>query len=468
VRVDRGHLEVEDGICANRRKARFPRVGHGLRRLVVVGNDGMISLAGLRWLADQGAALALLDRQGKVLMTTGPAHSSDARLRRAQALAHQSGAALQIARSLMQQKLAQQERIIRERFRDPLLADLIGQARSSQANARSIDEVRHFEALAAKLYWSSWRGLSINYPKNDLPRVPEHWRKFGTRHSPLTGSPRRAINPPNAMLNFLYSLVACEARLALAAVGLDPGLGMLHADTPNRDSLACDLVETARPLVDIYVHDWISHQLLRREWFFEDRDGNCRLMGPFVRKLSETSEMWQRLIAPHAEWIARTLWKRRTQASKSKLLSTPLTQDHRRIAQGADRTRSILSGPKPLASRFLRESCLGEFVSLLPHRARSLKLVREENERERARYEEDRREAEEERLREEEYQRKADVVGELLTNWKKSKAFRDLAAAIRERTNTSIASDDQKQNMLQIAHWIDSHAEYVDPLTDFG
>ena len=48
VRVDRGHLVVEDGICADRRYGRFPRVGHGLRRLVVIGADGMVSLAALR------------------------------------------------------------------------------------------------------------------------------------------------------------------------------------------------------------------------------------------------------------------------------------------------------------------------------------------------------------------------------------------------------------------------------------
>lgn len=56
VRVDRGHLILEDGIGADRRKARFPRVGHGLQRLVVIGADGMVSLAALRWLADQDAA----------------------------------------------------------------------------------------------------------------------------------------------------------------------------------------------------------------------------------------------------------------------------------------------------------------------------------------------------------------------------------------------------------------------------
>src|SRR5215470_15365952 len=101
VYVDRGHLTIQDGIGADRRESRLPRVGHGLRRLVVVGSDGMISLAALRWLADQDAAFVMLDRDGSVLATTGPVRSSDARLRRAQALAMQTGAAQRIARKLV-------------------------------------------------------------------------------------------------------------------------------------------------------------------------------------------------------------------------------------------------------------------------------------------------------------------------------------------------------------------------------
>ena len=113
VRVDRGHLVFEDGIGAARRQARLPRVGHGLRRLVVIGADGMVSLAALRWLADQDASFIMLDRDGSVLATTGPVRSSDARLRRAQACAHVSGIALHITRELTSQKLAGQERVAR-------------------------------------------------------------------------------------------------------------------------------------------------------------------------------------------------------------------------------------------------------------------------------------------------------------------------------------------------------------------
>jgi CRISPR/Cas system-associated endonuclease Cas1 len=86
----------------------------------------------------------------------------------------------------------------------------------------------------------------------ELPRVPEHWRTFGTRRSPLSSSPRSAANPANAMLNYLYTILESETRIAAAALGLDPGLGVLHVDRNNRDSMACDLMEPIRPKIDAY------------------------------------------------------------------------------------------------------------------------------------------------------------------------------------------------------------------------
>src|SRR5258707_15863595 len=111
VNVDHGHLIFRDGIGAIRREGRLPRVRHG-----VVGSDGTVSLAALRWLADQDAAFVMLDRDGSVLATTGPVRPSDARLRRAQALAHTSGAALRISRELISQKLAGQEQVARNQL----------------------------------------------------------------------------------------------------------------------------------------------------------------------------------------------------------------------------------------------------------------------------------------------------------------------------------------------------------------
>ena len=335
VRVDRGHLLLDDGIGSDRRHYRFPRVGHGLRRLIVIGNDGLISLAALRWLADQNAAFVMLERDGHVLATTGPVRPSDARLRRAQALAEHSGAALVIARELISRKLAAQERVVRDKLLDSKTADVIAPLLAEVERAETMDAVRWLESQGASRYWGVWRDLPICYPKKDLQRVPEHWRTFDTRGSLLTGSQRLATNPINAILNYLYALLESETRLAAAALGLDPGLGFIHNDAPARDSLACDLMEPIRPEVDAWVLDWITRQPLKREWFHEETNGNCRLMSALAMQLSETVSMWARSVAPVAESVARQLWTRQRKPDRETRPPTRLTQRYKREAKGA-------------------------------------------------------------------------------------------------------------------------------------
>jgi CRISPR-associated endonuclease Cas1 len=345
VRVDRGHLVLEDGIGADRRQTRLPRVAHGLKRLVVIGADGMVSLAALRWLADQDASFVMLERDGSVLATTGPVRSSDAKLRRAQALAHQTGAALRITRELIAQKLAGQEQVARNKLLDAATADTIARFLAQVPMADGIPTIRLIESQAAATYWFAWRTLPINFPRNDLRRVPQHWQRFGARVSPLTGSPRLAANPVNAILNYLYAVLESEARLAAAALGLDPGLGVLHVDTTARDSLACDLMEPVRTQVDAYVLDWVTRYPLRREWFFEQRDGNCRLTGPFALKLSETAPTWGRAVAPYAESVARAFWS--TIHKPDRPMATRLTQGHKREAKGQPSLPPTKAAPQP-------------------------------------------------------------------------------------------------------------------------
>jgi hypothetical protein len=239
---------------------------------------------------------------------------------------------LYITRELISQKLAGQERVARNHLLDSTTADAIAKFRAEVPTCDSITTIRLIESQAARAYWSAWSTLPINFPKNQLRRVPEHWRSFGARVSPLTGSPRLAANPPNAILNYLYALLESEARLAAAALGLDPGMGVLHVDTTARDSLACDLMEVVRPQVDAYLLDWITRQSLNREWFFEQRDGNCRLMAPFAIQLSRTAPSWGHAVAPTTEWVARAFWS--TIRKPDAPLATRLTQTNKREAKG--------------------------------------------------------------------------------------------------------------------------------------
>jgi RHS repeat-associated protein len=217
-------------------------------------------------------------------------------------------------------------------------------ARNKLTTAECSEDILRCEADGAQAYWKAWHELPIMYPRVDVLRVPDHWKKFGSRMSALTQSPRLAVNPPNAMLNYLYALLESEARLAVAALGLDPGIGVLHKDTRTRDSLANDVLEPVRPQVDSFLLDWLTKEPLRRQWFLEERNGNCRLMSSLAARLSETGAIWRRAVAPFAEGIARALHRQRTTDSQG--LATRLTQDRKREAKGIVVARRGLSSQR--------------------------------------------------------------------------------------------------------------------------
>ncbi len=348
INVDRGHLIFEDGLGADRRQARLPRIGHSLKRLVCIADDGFVTLSALKWLSDVGASFVLLDRLGKIQLVTGPPSSSDARLRRAQALAWQNGTGLRISRELINAKLEGQERVIREQLTDSGAADVIAGIRTCELpKVDTIERLRTVESHAAIAYFGTLRDVRVLWPKADVRRVPEHWRTVGTRQSPLSGGPRLAITPFHAILNFCFALLESETRLALGELGLDPGLGLgLHTDTSNRDSLAFDVLEPVRPQIESWLLTWIAREPLRRADFFESANGNCRLMSGMCAKLSETAPIWGRLVAPWAEYVARALWCTTSKSNTAGKFPTRLTQAHRRGAKGNAVPSSVLV-PRP-------------------------------------------------------------------------------------------------------------------------
>jgi CRISPR-associated protein Cas1 len=73
----------------------------------------------------------------------------------------------------------------------------------------------------------------------------------------------------NALLSFGYTLLANAVRGAVEAVGLDPYAGFLHRVAYNRPSLALDIVEEFRPMVDGLVLGWIRRGCVKRQDFQE-------------------------------------------------------------------------------------------------------------------------------------------------------------------------------------------------------
>ncbi|MGH7866451.1 MAG: hypothetical protein ACREP9_02200, partial [Candidatus Dormibacteraceae bacterium] len=100
--VQRGRLTVCGEIDGERQSVSYPKIRHGLARIVLVAQHGYVSLAAYRWLQGVGVGLVHLDRDGRPLTVTLPtARASDGRLRRAQAASPGRPTGIEIGRYLL-------------------------------------------------------------------------------------------------------------------------------------------------------------------------------------------------------------------------------------------------------------------------------------------------------------------------------------------------------------------------------
>ncbi len=321
--VEQGALRIQDGSGDERRDLRFHRATCGIRRVVIHGHTGTISLDAIRWLYDIGAALIQIDHDGRVIFANLARGADYPALRRAQVMASMNETGVAITCELIRAKLSGQASVLGDLGRADV-AEKFAQLVSTLDTANDLASIRGIEALGASWYWQAWESVPVRFARRDLTRVPGHWQTFGTRTSPLTSSPRRAATPANGLLNYLYAILEAETRIALLTVGLDPGIGFMHADQPSRDSLALDLMEAIRPEVDRWLYRWLQTVQLAARDFVETRDGTVRVMPRLSTQLSGTANEWARHIAPIAERLARRL------AKPGSPLPTPLTERKRR------------------------------------------------------------------------------------------------------------------------------------------
>jgi CRISPR-associated endonuclease Cas1 len=329
IHVQRRHLVLDDGVGRSRRTRRFHRAGNKLNRLVLIGHTGYITLDALRWLRDVNAALVHIDADGRLLTTSVVFGPTLPPLRRAQALAAGGPAGVEIARELLTTKVGGQRVLLDELPGGETSIEPVDRALREIKCATEIPWLLGAEAQAASAYWQAWSELPTPFPTRDAGTLPEHWLTFGQRASLITGGPRLASNPPNAILNYLYALLEAETILACHAVGLDPSLGIFHSDQRDRASMALDAMEAARPAVDAYLLALLTQRTLSPRDFAETRQGACRMTQRLAASLAETCPAWRRQIGPVVERISHTLAQHAT-APLPRL--TPLTRGNWKAA----------------------------------------------------------------------------------------------------------------------------------------
>lgn len=215
---------------------------HTLSGIVAFGNV-MMSPFLLGLCGERGVQVSMLTEHGKFLARIEGPVSGNVLLRIAQAKASfDPGKSASLARSFIVGKVMNARNLLERRLRDRgedescrtasvVHANLLYRLRVTDAGT---DVLRGIEGEAASAYFSAFNSL-VGADKTAFC---------------LQGRNRRPPKDPmNALLSFLYTLLAHDCEGALSSVGLDPQVGFLHALRPGRPSLALDLMEELRPVL---------------------------------------------------------------------------------------------------------------------------------------------------------------------------------------------------------------------------
>lgn len=221
---------------------RFPLIN--LAGIVILGWDISCSPSLMGACAEHGVSISFLNPHGKFLAAVHGYPNGNVLLRRRQHRAADDPAeSLDIARRCVQAKFSNCRTLLRRAAREAkdagtaeklsLCADIHGNRIAETLRAENADMLRGIEGDAAARYFDAF---------NLLITSPDPAMRLAGR------SRRPPRDPVNAVLSFLYTLLANDCRSACAAAGLDPQIGFYHADRPGRPGLALDLMEEFRPV----------------------------------------------------------------------------------------------------------------------------------------------------------------------------------------------------------------------------
>jgi CRISPR-associated protein Cas1 len=155
-------------------------------------------------------------------------------------------------------------------------ADKLARLIHSLPDQSTLDALRGAEGASAQAYFAAFASLL------------KQQRDYFTFTVRTRQPPRDRIN---CLLSFLYALLRHDCSAALTCIGLDPFVGFLHAERPNRPALALDLMEEFRP----WLADRLAVTLINRQQIapnhFREREGGAVEFTEAGRKL--VIKAWQ-------------------------------------------------------------------------------------------------------------------------------------------------------------------------------
>lgn len=238
-----------------------------LNRVIITGNN-TIETSVLNKLADNGSNVVFLSGRGLQYrgILTGRIHNNGILRVKQYEKSLNRDFTLEISKEVILEKIGHQSEFLGEAVKimgseslKVTFCNVFGVleniAEGITSRCGALENLRGYEGAASNAYFSAFTGLfseSLGF-------------KTRTRRPPR--------DPVNAMLSLCYTLIHYEAVREIQVAGLDPTIGFYHCFDYGRESLACDLIEPFRPVVDRFVWDLFRDGKCTTKDFVQENEG---------------------------------------------------------------------------------------------------------------------------------------------------------------------------------------------------
>ena len=276
-------LDGENIVCISEEKEKFRLPLSNIEEVICFSYLGC-SPALMGKCVESGVSISFLSPQGKFLSRVQGESKGNIYLRRMQ-FERFGIMQTQLIQNTVAAKLSNTRQLIRRSIRDNPQIDNEGKLSNcltvlengieSVYSVTDLDIIMGIEGSCAKAYFDIFNSLI-------LQQKTDFYMHSRTKRPPL--------DRVNAVLSFLYTIATTSCASALESVGLDSYLGYYHAMRSGRCSLACDLVEEMRGIIERLVLTMINLKQIGPDDFETQVSGAVYLTKDGKRKVLT---LWQ-------------------------------------------------------------------------------------------------------------------------------------------------------------------------------
>ena len=284
MRVNSAKLHIKNGRTSATKEPEeyvFPPKRIDLDHIIIYGRNGNLTLDAVRWLIKHNVMVSFLNWNGKLLTAMLPPESTNVKTKFAQYHAYENkDSRIKIARKFIEAKFDKSLVVLdylKQRYPEieyDFSADI--------EKLKSTKTIREIMGIEGGVAWKYWNEYSKAIPENYdfCARIDQYRRATG------------AGDKANVMLNYGYALLEAECLRAINTAGLDAHVGFLHEMNPSKNSLAYDLQEPFRFLVDLAVISLIDSKRMDDKDFIRTESYSLRLRPSGAKKLTEEFNQW--------------------------------------------------------------------------------------------------------------------------------------------------------------------------------